>query len=45
MFQRILLLSLLSFFLFACGETKTTEKGATEEFAEYANDNDFRDKH
>lgn len=45
MFQRILLISFLSFFLFSCGETQQKEKEATEKFAENADSKDFQDKH
>ena len=45
MFQKIILFTFLSFFFFACGENNSTDKGATEKFAENANDKDFRDKH
>jgi len=45
MFQRILFFSIISFFLFSCGENKPSEKNATDKFAENANDKEFQDKH
>lgn len=45
MFQRILLLSFLSLFLFTCTDEKTKAKEATEKFAENADDKTFRDQH
>ncbi|MFK7773285.1 MAG: dienelactone hydrolase family protein [Saprospiraceae bacterium] len=45
MLQRIFLFSILSFFLFSCGETPPQEKDSTEKFAENATDKDFQDKH
>lgn len=45
MFQRILLFSIISLFLFSCGETTNQEKDSTEKFAENANDKDFQDQH
>lgn len=45
MFQRILFFSILSFFLFSCGETQPKDKDATEKFADNAADKDFQDKH
>ncbi|MFK8009178.1 MAG: dienelactone hydrolase family protein [Saprospiraceae bacterium] len=45
MFQRILLFSILSLFLFSCGETQPKEKDATEKFADNAVDKNFQDKH
>lgn len=45
MFQRILLFSIISLFLFSCGETQPKEKDSTEKFAENAKDKDFQNKH
>ncbi len=45
MLQRIIFFSIISLFLFSCGETQPKEKDSTEKFAENAADKDFQDQH
>ncbi len=45
MLQRILLFSILSLLLFSCGENQSSEKNATDKFAENANDKEFQKQH
>ena len=45
MHQKLIILFVLSFFIFSCGGNEKAEKDSTEKFAENANEKEFKDKH